>query len=86
MGHFNKINLLVIITLVLSIFASNVVCCPLDGSVEDGICGYMTTGYDDSDQALLTCDDDQRHTFSQYVPDLDNAIRFGWVYAGCACL
>ena len=40
MGHFNKINLSAIITLILSIFASNVVCRPLNGSVEDDSCGY----------------------------------------------
>ena len=86
MGHFNKANLLVIITLISSIFASNIVCHPFDGSVEDDSRGYMTTGYNDSDRALVVSDDGQCHTFSQYVPDLDNAMRFGCAYGGCACL
>lgn len=64
MGHFNKANLLVIITLTLSIFASNIVCRSFNGSVEDDSCGYMTTGYDDSDRALVMSNGDQCHTFS----------------------
>ena len=83
MGHFNKANLLVIITLTLSIFASNIVCRSFDGSVEDDSCGYTTNGYDDSDRALVMSDDDQCHTFSQYVPDLDNAMRFGCAWWMC---
>ena len=64
MGHFNKANLLVIITLTLSIFASNIVCRSFNGSVEDDSCGYMTTSYDDSDRALVMSNGDQCHTFS----------------------
>lgn len=87
MDRSNKISLLLIVTLIWSIFAPNAVGHPVDGSVTTGgSCGYMTTGYDDSDQALLMSDDDQCHTFSQFAPDLDNTMKYAWVYANCACL
>ncbi|OCL14111.1 hypothetical protein AOQ84DRAFT_435903 [Glonium stellatum] len=76
MDRSNKISLLLIVTLIWSIFAPNAVGHPVDGSVTTGgSCGYMTTGYDDSDQALLMSDDDQCHTFSQFAPDLDNTMK-----------